>query len=133
MRKRIKQKLGNRHHLLKQATREKYKKKGHKCIDFAIVPIGHKDKLAFIQEGYQIDYPFATHWFIQFSSSKDKYFFNNKIQYIIKVFPCNEKGRTSNLAPYQMIFYKEDSVDYVASKFSLIVNVMENDQYHRLS
>jgi hypothetical protein len=90
MNKRLKKKIGSRHNLVKRAERQKQKRKGLKYIDFALIPMGEADKLRFDKEGDKLDYPYATHWFIEISPSIHYY----KERYIIYVYPCTSKGRS---------------------------------------
>ncbi|MFA9559435.1 hypothetical protein ACERII_19175 [Evansella sp. AB-rgal1] len=43
MRRRLQKKLGNRYNVLKVAKRQKQKRKGNKCVAFAMVPMGIRD------------------------------------------------------------------------------------------
>ena len=130
MKKRLKKKLGNRYNVLKRAKREKLKKRGYKCIDYAIVPMGVKDKVNFDQEGYTPEYSYATHWFAQLVYSKEKfpiYKTNDKYQYILTVFPCNKNGGTHTEFAVQVIFFKMEKPEKIISIFKKQIDDMKND------
>ena len=130
MKKRAKKKLGNRYNVLKRAKREKSKRRGCKCIDYSIVPMGITDKSEFNQEGYGPEYPYATHWFAQLVYSKEKfpiYNTNDKYQYILTVYPCNKRGGTHTESAVRIILFEAEKLERITSFFREMVNDMEKD------
>ncbi|WP_332648973.1 hypothetical protein [Lysinibacillus sp. 54212] len=130
MKKRLKKKLGNQYNVLKRAKREKFKRRGYRCIDYAMVPIGINDRLELDHEGYILDYPYATHWFAQLSYTKVKSPIKNvddSCQYVITVFPCNKSGGTHTSAPIYIYFYKAVELKIIISIFNKFVGNMIND------
>ncbi|WP_381426421.1 hypothetical protein [Sporosarcina thermotolerans] len=119
MNKRLKKKIGNRYNLIKRAERQTHKRKGARYIDYALIPIGEKDKLRFDQEGYDIDYPFATHWFIEIAPTK--------FYYIIYVYPCTSKGRSDTNSFFEVIY--AGKLDEVILAFKKTVDEMEYDRH----
>lgn len=106
LKKRLKKKLWNQYNVLKRAKREKFKRRGYKCIDYALVTIGINDKLELDQEGYILDYPYATNWLAQLSYTKVKSPIKNvedTFKYVITVFLCNKRGGTHTSAPIYLL------------------------------
>lgn len=127
MKKRLKKKAGNRYNVLKRAKRESRKRRGYKCIDYAIVPMGVKDRSGFDEEGYILEYAYATHWVAELIYNKDIYFIDEKMPCIIRVFPCNKNGGTHTKFPLQLIFYKIEEPKIIMSIFQKLVEDMKND------
>ncbi|WP_047980513.1 hypothetical protein [Ornithinibacillus contaminans] len=123
MNKRLKKKLGNRYNLLIRAQRQKQKRKGMRHIEYALIPIGEKDKSRLDQEGYDLDYPFATHWFIEIVVSTHFY----KEPYIIYVYPCTSTGRSDTNSFFEVIY--AGKLDEVITVFEKTVDDMKNDKH----
>lgn len=123
MNKRLRKKLGNRHNLLHQAQRKKQKRKGIRHIEYALIPIGKVDKSRLDQEGYDLDYPYATHWFIEIAPSSHYY----KEPYIIYVYPCTSKGRSDTNSFFEIIYAGKQ--DEVITVFEKTVDDMKNDRH----
>ncbi|MFS0673587.1 hypothetical protein [Ornithinibacillus sp. 179-J 7C1 HS] len=119
MNKRLKKKMGNRYNLIKRAERQTHKRKGMRYIDYALIPIGEKDKLRFDQEGYDIDYPYATHWFIEIAPTK--------YYYIIYVYPCTSKGRSDTNSFLSVIY--AGKLEKVMLAFKKTVDDIKNDRH----
>lgn len=95
-----------------------------------MVPIGINDQLELDQEGYILEYPYATHWLIQLSYTKEKSPIKNEnysFQYIITVFPCNKIGGTHTIGPIYIYFSKAVELDIIISIFNQFVDNMIND------
>ena len=134
MKKRLRKKAGNRYNVLKRAQRAKLKRRGYKCIDYALVPIGIEDQLALDFEGYTPEYPYATHWLIQLAYMKDKFPIKNiptydSVHYIITVFPCNERGGTHTEATIYLRFFTATTPDKIRAIFNNQVALMKKDGF----
>ncbi|WP_458948238.1 hypothetical protein [Oceanobacillus sp. CAU 1775] len=132
MKKRLKKKLGSRYNVLKRARRQKHKRRGDKIIDYAIVPMGIKDKRGFDREGYTLDYPYATHWFTEVRYCKSIVYQTQRVKYItgayrIRVFPCTEKGGTDQEGAVQLIFYESEVK--IIDVFNRVIDDMKNDSF----
>ena len=130
MNRRLRKKQGNTYKLLKKAVRRKQKRKGKKCIDFAIIPIGNRDKQGLLREGWKQELQWATNWFIRLQEIEHPYFFEQRMHYRIDVFFSTARGGTNEKSPYYMNFYKEYDQAFVQSKFDLVVYAMKTDQFH---
>ena len=100
-------------------NRKKVKRRGYKCIDYALLPIGNNDKLELEQEGYIFEYPYATHWLVQLSYSKERSPIINEnysFQYTITVFPCKKNGGTHTKSPIYIYFSKPVELDKILFK-----------------
>lgn len=133
MKKRLRKKAENRYHVLKRAQREKVKRKGKGCIDYALVPIGINDQLALASEGYKTDYPYATHWLVQLNDAKEKFPIKNDvydaIHYVLFVYLCNEQGKTSSNSAVNLHFLPVSPVDTIQAFFNTQVDAMKQDVF----
>lgn len=123
MKKRIKQKLGNRYNLLRRAKRQKLKRKGKQCIDYAHVLMGEKDFISFNKEGYSADYPYATHLLIEIVPCHYSY----NAPYIIYTYPVNSTGRSNK----NLILSIVDSgkLEDILPTYQETVEDIKNDRY----
>lgn len=129
MNKRQKKKRGNIYPLLKKAMRQNKKRKGSKCVDYALIPLGERDREELLREGWGRELNWATHWFIRLDEENSPYFFEHRIHYRVNVFISTRRGLTNLNVPYYMNFYKEKEQAFVHSKFELMKYAMETDQF----
>ncbi|MED4019186.1 hypothetical protein [Sutcliffiella cohnii] len=116
MKKRLKKKFENRYNLLEEAERQKHKRKGNRCIQYELLPMGKDDKIAMIKDEITPDYPNATHWLLDVYNRK----LNNIYQ--IRVFPCSKFGGSPTKSPVRMIFSSENL-------FGKVIEDMKMDKF----
>lgn len=121
MNKRLKKKLTNRYNALNEARRQRGKRKGIKCIRYAFLSIGERDKAALTADETIPDYSFASHWLIE------AYAWQDCSQ--VRIFPCTENGGTTSISPLQMLIFEGKEVRGVLSEFRKAVKAMENDRF----
>ncbi|MGP4064036.1 hypothetical protein ACTWPF_03875 [Oceanobacillus sp. M65] len=63
--------------------------------------MGKTDKLQFDKEGYGLDYPYATHWFIEIAPHDPFYY---KHPYILYVYPCTSKATSDTNHSLEIIY-----------------------------
>lgn len=124
MKKRLKKKLTNRYNALNGARRQSGKRKGIKCLRYAFLPIGEKDKIALIADEMIPDYSFASHWLIE------AYAWQDCSQ--VRIFPCSENGGTLSISPLQMLIFDGKEVRGVLSEFKQAVKTMKNDRFREI-
>lgn len=125
MKKRLREKQGAKYNLLKYVRRQLNNRKGElKYIDYKLISIGENDKLDFIKEGYAFDFPYTTHWFIEF-------FQHILLRYfVIQIYPSTSKGRISQRNSYiRVLSAEKEKRDDIFLVYEKIVNDMMNDQY----
>jgi hypothetical protein len=115
MNKRVKKKVASKYNLLKRADRQKRKPRGRRYIDYELIPMGKTDKLQFDKVGYDLDYPDATHWFIEIAPTR--FYFYYKAPYIIFVYPCTNRAKSNSIAFLEIIY---------AGQLQDVINVYEN-------
>lgn len=119
MKKRLKKKLGSKYNLLRYVQRQMYKRKGGgpKYITYEVIAMGEEDKSAFT-EGYGLDF----YWFVKV------YYEPVWKDYVVKIYPCNRKGRINERNSYVRIvsFKKKEEIMAV---FEKIVDDMKNDNF----
>lgn len=125
MRKRLKKKLTNRYNALHAAKRQRYKRKGTKCIAYEFLPIGERDKAALTNDESISDYSFASHWLIEV------YAWENFSQ--VRVFPCSKNGDTSSISPLQIIIFEGKKVKEISNAFKKACIDMKNDQFWEIN
>ena len=123
MKKRLKQKLGNKYNLLRRAKRQKLKRKGKQYIEYAHIPMGERDTISFIQEGYKLEYPHATHWFIEIVPSA----YYSKEPYIIYTYPVTSKGGSETNLFLSIV--DAGKLEEILPSFIGTVDKMKNDIY----
>jgi hypothetical protein len=64
LKKRLRKKFENRYNIFKEAERQKHKRKGKRCIQYELLPMGEDDKIAMLNDEITPDYPNATHWLL---------------------------------------------------------------------
>ena len=116
MKRRLKKKFENRYNILKEAKRQKHKRKGYRCIQYDIFPMGENDKTAMNNDEITPDYPYATHWLL------DVYYWNFNNMYQVRVFPCSKFGGSPTKSPVRMIFRSENT-------FEKVVEDIKKDMY----
>ncbi|QMT17327.1 hypothetical protein H1Q58_15455 [Planococcus maritimus] len=121
MKKRLKKKITNRYNALNGARRQRDKRKGVKCISYAFLPIGERDKAVLAADETIPDYSFASHWLIEAYAWQD---FSQ-----VRIFPCTEDGGTISSSPLQMFVFEGEEIKRVLSKFKKAVKAMENDGF----
>lgn len=121
MKKRLKKKLPNKYNALKGAERQKAKRKGIKCIRYAFLPIGERDKAALSVDETIPNYSFASHWLIEVYARQ------NCSQ--VRIFPCAENGGTTSISPLQMLIFEGKEVRGVLSEFRKACKAMKNDSF----
>lgn len=121
MKKRLKKKIINRYNALNGARRQRNKRKGVKCISYAFLPIGDRDKAVLATDETIPDYSFASHWLIEAYAWQD---FSQ-----VRIFPCTEDGGTINSSPLQMLVFEGKEVKGILSEFNKAVRAMENDRF----
>ncbi|MBN6205304.1 hypothetical protein JYK21_02480 [Ralstonia pickettii] len=121
MKKRLKKKLEKRYALLKQAKRQKYKKRGRRYIAYELVPMGETDKIKLENEGYS--YPFATHWFVEIATIFTYY----KHPYVVYIYPSTSKGIGQGSLFLQVATAKNP--EDIVLLFNKIVEDMKNDRF----
>lgn len=121
MNKRLKKKVTNRYNALNGARRQMWKRKGVRCISYAFLPIGERDKVALTTDEMIPDYSFASHWLIE------AYAWQDCSQ--VRIFPCTENGGTISSSPLQMLVFDGKEVKGVLSEFRKVVKAMKNDRF----
>ncbi|QOY34651.1 hypothetical protein AWH56_018250 [Anaerobacillus isosaccharinicus] len=116
MKRRLKKKFENRYNILKEAERQNHKRKGNRCIQYELLPIGEADKNAMLNDEITPDYPKATHWLL------DVYYWKLNNIYQIRVFPCTKFGGSPTKSPVRMIFSSENM-------FEKVVEDMKKDKF----
>lgn len=129
MNKRIKKKAGTRYHLLQQAKRQAQKRKGEKCIAYAIVKMGENDLAAFHKDGYDTMYTCETHWLVKILHRKNMYFGKEHAPYQALVYPCTRRGTSDSNAVFHLLFHWREKPEDMLPFFECIVNDMEHDRY----
>lgn len=124
MKKRLKKKVINRYKALNGARRQRGKRKGVKCIKYAFLPIGERDKAALATDEMIPDYSFASQWLIE------AYAWQDCSQ--VRIFPCTENGGTTSFSPLQMLVFEGKEVKGVLSEFRKVVKAMENDRFQEI-
>lgn len=124
MKKRLKKKLQNEYNALKGARRQTGKRKGIKCINYAFLPIGERDKISLITDETIPDYSFASHWLIE------AYAWQDCSQ--VRIFPCTEKGSTTSISPLQMLIFEGKEVRGVISTYRKVIKAIENDRFREI-
>lgn len=124
MKKRLKKKLTNGYNALNGAKRQRGKRKGVKCIKYAFLPIGERDKAALTTDEMIPDYSFASQWLIE------AYAWQDCSQ--VRIFPCTENGDTTSISPLQMLIFEGKEVREVLSEFKKAVKAMENDEFRKI-
>lgn len=124
MKKRLKKKVTNRYNALSGAKRQRGKRKGVKCITYAILPIGERDKAALTTDEMIPDYSFASHWLIE------AYAWQECSQ--VRIFPCSENGGTTSSSPLQMLIFDGKEVRGVLSEFRKAVKAMKTDRFREI-
>lgn len=102
--KRIKKKQV-RYNIVKRAKRQYEKRKGYKCIAYALMPIAPTDKQE-LQEHVE-SAPYATHFVIAFDEMACKRPIRNEAeayQYRLTVHLCDERGRAHDLFSLYVYF-----------------------------
>ncbi|WP_102275562.1 hypothetical protein [Cytobacillus massiliigabonensis] len=102
MKRRLKKKLVNRYNILKETERQKHKRKGNRCIQYELLPMGQDDKIAMFNDEITPDYPYSTHWLL------DVYYWKFNDIYQIRVFPCSKFGGSPTKSPVRLIFSSEN-------------------------
>jgi len=120
MKKRLREKLNNSYNALYAARRQRYKRKGIKCVTYELIPIGDRDRLALINDELSPDYRYATHWLI------DAYVSDGAK---IRIFPCSNNGATRSISPVRMIIFFEKDVEQVLDTFSQVIEDMKADRF----
>lgn len=123
MKKRLKKKIMNRYNALNGARRQRGKRKGVKCISYAFLPIGERDKAVLATDETIPDYSFASQWLIEAYAWQD---FSQ-----VRIFPCTEDGGTISRSPLQMLVFEGDKIE-VLSEFKKAVKAMENDEFRKI-
>ncbi|USK61760.1 hypothetical protein [Peribacillus asahii] len=121
MRKRLKKKLENRYNALKEAKRQRHKRKGNRCIRYEFLPIGERDRYAFINDEVTPDYPSATYWLVEAFCWKH----NN----ILRIFPCSKIGGSTSNSPVRMIIINDENVKEILNTFEKVIEDMKNDRF----
>lgn len=121
MRKRLKKKLENRYNALIEAKRQRFKRKGNRCIRYEFLPIGERGKYALNKDEITPEYPYATHWLIEV--------LNRKHIYDIRIFPCSKNGGTTSSSPVQMIIFYDENVKQVVNTYKKVVEDMKSDRF----
>jgi hypothetical protein len=124
MKKRLRKKVTNRYNALNGAKRQRGKQKGVKCIRYAFLPIGERDKDALTIDEMIPDYSFASHWLIE------AYAWQDCSQ--VRIFPCTDNGGTTSISPLQMLFFEGKEVRGVLSEFRKAVKAMKNDRFREI-
>lgn len=124
MKRRLKKKIMNRYNALNGAMGQRDKRKGVKCISYAFLPIGERDKAILATDETIPDYSFASHWLIEAYAWQD---FSQ-----VRIFPCTEDGGTISRSPLQMLVFEGKKVKEILSEFSKAVKVMENDRFREI-
>ncbi|WP_260287744.1 hypothetical protein [Peribacillus aracenensis] len=114
MRKRLKKKLENRYNALNKAKRQRFKRKGNRCIRYEFLPIGERDKY---NDEITPEYPYATHWLIEAFDSQ------------IRIFPCSKNGGTTSSSPVQMIIFSYENVKQILNTLKKVVEDMKSDRF----
>ncbi|TAA72564.1 hypothetical protein [Planococcus salinarum] len=125
MRKRLKKKLTNKYNVLNGAKRQRYKRKGVKCISYAFLPIGERDKAALSNDEMIPDYSFASHWLIE------AYAWEECSQ--VRVFPCSKKGGTTSSSPLHIIVLEGKKGKEVSTEFNKACKDMKNDRFWEIN
>ncbi|MBU8878840.1 hypothetical protein BGM26_07550 [Bacillus sp. FJAT-29790] len=107
MKRRLKNKLVNRYNILKGAGRQKQKRKGNRCIQYELLPMGEDDKLAMFNDKITPEYPYSTYWLL------DGYYWKFSNIYQVRVFPCSKSGGSPTKSPVRMIFSSENIFEKV--------------------
>lgn len=125
MKKRLRKKQGTKYNLHKYVRRQMNNRKGAmKYIDYKVIPIGENDKLDFIKDRYSFDFPYTTHWFIEFFQQKPWGY------YVIQIYPSTSKGRIRQRNFYiRILSAKKEKRDDTFLVYEKIVNDMMNDKY----
>ena len=125
MRKRLKKKLTNKYNVLNGAKRQRYKRKGIKCIRYEFLPMGERDKAALTNDEMVPDYSFASHWLIE------AYAWEACSQ--VRVFPCSKIGGTNSLSPLYMIILDGKKGNEVSTEFNKACKDMKNDRFWEIN
>jgi len=120
LKRRLKNKLGNKYNILKEAERQKHKRKGNRCIRYELLPMGEDDKIAMLNDEITPDYPYATHWFL------DIYYWKVNNTYQIRVFPCSKFGGSPTLSPVLITVLSDVNEDNALETFEEIVDDIKN-------
>lgn len=121
MRKRLKKKVENRYNALNEAKRQRYKRKGIRCIGYEFLPIRERDKFALTNDEITPDYPYATHWLIE------GFVWEDSSQ--LRIFACSSNGGTSSISPVRMIISSNNNVEDILNTFKKVVEDMKNDNF----
>lgn len=121
MRKRLKKKLENRYNALNEAKRQRFKRKGIRCLSYEFLPIGERDKFALINDEITPDYPYATNWLIE------AFVWGDSSQ--LRIFPCSKNGGTTSMSPVQMIIFRDKNIEHILNTFKKVVEDMKRDRF----
>ncbi|SES46075.1 hypothetical protein [Psychrobacillus sp. OK032] len=121
MRKRLKKKLENRYNALNEAKRQRFKRKGIRCIRYEFLPIGERDKFALTYDEITPDYSYATHWLIE------AFVWEDSSQ--LRIFACSKNGGTSSISPVQMIIFSDNDVEQILNTFKKVFEDMKSDKF----
>jgi hypothetical protein len=116
LKRRLKKKFENRYNILKEVEHQKHKRKGNRCIQYALLPMGEDDKSAMFNDEITPYYPYATHWLI------DVFYWNVYKFFQVRVFPCSKYGGSPTNSPVRMIF-SNDNI------FEKVVEDIEKDKF----
>jgi hypothetical protein len=121
MRKRLKKKLESRHNALNEAKRQRFKRKGIRCIRYEFLPIGERDRFALTNDESIPAYPHATHWLVEAIVASD--------YSQLRIFPCSKNGGTTSISPVRMIIFSDKNVEKVLITFKKVVEDMKSDSF----
>lgn len=124
MKKRVKKKITNKYNALNGAKRQRFKRKGVKCISYAFLPIGEGDKAALINDEMIPDYSFASHWLIE------AYAWEDWSQ--VRTFSCSENGSTTSSSPLHMIILDGKKGEEISNEFNKACQDMKNDRFWKI-
>lgn len=129
MNKRKEKKVGTRYNLLRQAKRQTQKRKGEKCIAYAMVEMGANDLRSFQKGGFDTEYPCETHWLVKVLHRKNVYFDKKHAPFQTLIYPCTSEGTSDSEGPVHIMFHWREHPDEMLPFFERIVNDMKHDQY----
>ncbi|URN94546.1 MAG: hypothetical protein NAG76_22465 [Candidatus Pristimantibacillus lignocellulolyticus] len=121
MRKRLKKKIENSYNALNEARRQRFKRKGIRCIRYEFLPIGERDRFELTNDEISPDYPYATHWLIE------TFVWENSSQ--IRIFPCSKNGGTTSISPVRLIVYFDKNVEQILDTFKKVIEDMKSDRF----
>ena len=129
MNRRQKKKVGRRYQLLRKAERQAIKRKGEKCIAYTLVEMGVNDRSRFLEDGFDAEYSYATHWVVKVLHRNQIYFEKKHAPYQTIVYPCTGHGTSDSLSIMHIIFHWTDKPEKIHLFFERIVEDMKKDRY----